>query len=242
MRLSPAVFVPTCRLHLYLANLKCSTLRGAACNSKGSTGAHTSVHTCPGNIAEAQEVRRGRLRDQHPHGLCLWILAATVAPALGDSAARQLGRVGDGGSSPFLGPSRQAEGQAQGAGRFLGGEGPCSGQCSRSSSVGGHSQGAAVTPQLRPVSYNGVTQTWGWGSRPSHLMVCVVCVPLFFSSVFKKIFCQGEPLGHQLLALGLAAAALPGWQVAVAARVEKLGSWERLFPFGSPQAGSLEPG
>lgn len=93
-----------------------------------------------------------------------------------------------------------------------------------------------------PFPTMGSRRLGGGGSRPSHLMVCVVCVPLFFSSVFKKIFCQGEPLGHQLLALGLAAAALPGWQVAVAARVEKLGSWERLFPFGSPQAGSLEPG
>lgn len=37
-------------------------------------------------------------------------------------------------------------------------------------------------------------------SHPSQLMVSVLF--LFFSSVFKKIFCQGEPLGHGRLALG----------------------------------------
>lgn len=37
-------------------------------------------------------------------------------------------------------------------------------------------------------------------SHPSQLMVSVLF--LIFSSVFKKIFCQGEPLGHGRLALG----------------------------------------
>ena len=78
-----------------------------------------------------------------------------------------------------------------------------------------------------------------WGSRrprsrPSHLMASLMF--LFFSSVFKKIFCQGEPLGHQLLALGPSPCALLGWQEVVEAQGPEVEgeAFQSVFPSGSP--------
>lgn len=60
------------------------------------------------------------------------------------------------------------------------------------------------------------------------------CVVFSSPSIFKKIFCEGEPLGHQLLALalGLSPAALLGWQEAVEAW--GWGKWGDAFPLWFP--------
>lgn len=106
------------------------------------------------------------------------------------------------------------------------------------SALGGeHSQGLLSLPRSDQTPAVRVTRTRG--SCPSHLTVYVVL--LFSSSVFKKIFRQGEPPGHQSLALGLSPAAPLGWQEVV----EAWGSGEMLFkvlsPLGSPKASPARP-
>lgn len=102
------------------------------------------------------------------------------------------------------------------------------------SALGGeHSQGLLSLPRSDQTPAVEVTRTRG--SCPSHLTVYVVL--LFSSSVFKKIFRQGEPPGHQSLALGLSPAAPEV--------VEAWGSGEMLFkvlpPLGAPKASPARP-
>lgn len=131
---------------------------------------------------------------------------------------------------PFLGTSWHAEGLGTWGEEFPGRRVTLLRTLPPQPFESGIFSGAAVIPQLRTVSCSGGSCRLG-GSCPSHLMVCVVL--LFFSpSIFKKIFCQGEPLGHQLLALGLSPAALLGWKEAVEAwGWEK---WGDAFPFWNP--------
>lgn len=61
-------------------------------------------------------------------------------------------------------------------------------------------------PKLDPCGGGHADWSWGGPSFISNNLCCVFC---FFSSVLKKIFCQGEPLGHGPLSLG--PSPLPYW-------------------------------
>lgn len=80
-------------------------------------------------------------------------------------------------------------------------------------------------------------QTWGVLSFASNGLFCVVLSP---PSIFKKIFCKGEPLGHQLQARTVTScpAGLAGGYGGLG-----VGEVGRCFsPLVPPEAGSQELG
>lgn len=101
------------------------------------------------------------------------------------------------------------------------------------SALGGeHSQGLLSLPRSDQTPAVGVT--WTRGSCPAHLTVYVVL--LFSSSVFKKIFRQGEPPGHQSIPGSGAVTSCP---TGLAGGGRGLGEWgdafQGAFPLGFPQ-------
>ena len=99
---------------------------------------------------------------------------------------------------------------------------------------GGHFQGRPSLPMLKLDPCGGGHADWSGRVVPSFISNNLCCVCFFFSSVLKKIFCQGEPLGHGPPSLG--PSPLPYW----AGRGREVGgrgwanAFQGAFPIGSP--------